>query len=171
MRVTHLRKVELGSPDPERLARFYERDWGLRRVAAEDGAVYLRGAGSEHHILVVRPAPSPAVIGYGLGVADAETVDRVAREVARHRGVVVLSPPSPLGGPGGGYGFVIADVDGRRIELSSDVASAPPLRPERGVEPVKISHVVLNSPNAGQFTEMFVDLLGFRLADEMPHMQ
>jgi catechol-2,3-dioxygenase len=168
--VTHLRKVVLGSPDPQDLARFYENVWGLRPVASVAETVFLRGSGDEHHILEIRKSARPSVIGYGVGLVDHEAVDKAAAGLRAIRGITVLSQPAPIGAPGGGYGFTISDVDGRRVELSAGVETAPTFESLNRVEPVKISHLVVNSPHAEHFTEMFVDVLGFRLADEMPHM-
>jgi catechol 2,3-dioxygenase-like lactoylglutathione lyase family enzyme len=170
VRVTHLRHVVVGSPEPEELAGFYERVWGLRRAGSGPDAVYLRGAGPEHHILVVRRAPRPSIAEYSLGLADRDAVDQAAKELASTHGVVVLGAPAEIPEPGGGYGFAIADADGRRVVLSAEVDAAPPLGDAREVEPVKISHLVVNSPDAPGFAQLFVDVLGFRLADEMPHM-
>jgi catechol-2,3-dioxygenase len=170
MHVTHLRKVVIGSPDPQALAAFYEDIWGLQVVASEVGAVYLRGSGPEHHILEIRPSARPKVVGYSVGLEDHDAVDEAARLLSKTRGIVMCSQPDVLAGPGGGYGFVISDADGRRIEMSAGVDEAPDFTSGNGVEPVKISHLVVNSPRAEEFTHMFVDVLGFRLADEMPHM-
>jgi catechol 2,3-dioxygenase-like lactoylglutathione lyase family enzyme len=177
MHVTHLRKVVLASPRPERLADFYEQTWGLRRVESpRSDHFYMRGSGPEHHILVIRPASRPAVVGYSLGLEDRDAVDQAAKEMGTTRGVMVCSSPGPITEPGGGYGFSISDVDGRRIELSAEVegveevAEVAAAGAGRPVEPVKISHLVVNSPNAEDFAQLFVDVLGFRTADEMPHM-
>lgn len=170
VKVTHLRKVVLGSPEPEELGHFYENVWGLRCVASIGGSVYLRGSGNEHHILEIQPSALAKVIGYAVALEDHDAVDRAASELGSTRGIAVCSEPAPINAPGGGYGFTIADVDGRRIELSTAVEAAPTLVRTGRVEPVKISHLVVNSPRAEHFTEMFVDVLGFRLADEMPHM-
>ena len=170
--VTHLRRVVLGSPRPERLADFYEQVWGLRKVAALGDTLYLRGTGSEHHILVIRPCAQPAVLGYSLGLESRDAVERAARELSARRGIVVRSPAGPIVEPGGGYGFQVSDVDGRTIEFSAEVEVAPPAPAGAGpgTEPVKISHLVLNSPQAKELTELFIEVFGFRLADEMPHM-
>jgi catechol-2,3-dioxygenase len=168
--VTHQRKVVLGSPDPEGLARFYDEVWGLRIVASTGGNVYLRGSGAEHHILEIRNSPRPTVVGYAVALEDHDAVDEAARVLSTTRGIVMCSQPAPIEEPGGGYGFAISDADGRRIEISADVESARALVARSRTEPVKISHLVVNSPRAEDFTEMFVDVLGFRLADEMPHM-
>ena len=85
----------------------------------------------------------------------------------------IVAGPGPLETPGGGYGLRITDPDGREIELSAELAQAgepaatsggPPIRPS------KVSHVVLNSPDAGAYLQLLIELLGFRVADETEHM-
>ena len=173
MRITHLRGVELTDAAPEDAAGFYEQIWGLRRVPVDDESVYLRGTGSEHHILTIHPGTQTTVRGYRLGVADRAAVDRAAGELGTRPDTRIVAGPGPLDGPGGGYGLRIADPDGREIELSAGVAQAgepaaasggPPIRP------TKVSHVVLNSPNADAYLRLLIEALGFRVADETEHM-
>ena len=173
MRVTHLRGVELTDPAPEDVAAFYESIWGLERLAAVGESVYLRGTGPEHHILAIHPGAQTAVRGYRLGLADRGAVDAAAGELRARPDIRIVAGPGPLAGPGGGYGLRIADPDGREIELSAEVAqtagaaagaTGPPIRP------TKVSHVVLNSPNAEAYLRLLIEVLGFRVADETEHM-
>ena len=195
MRITHLRGVELTDPAPEDVAGFYERIWGLGRVDAAGPSVYLRGTGPEHHILSIHPGTQTTVRGFRLGLADRAAVDRVAEELGIRSEVRIVSDPSPLDSPGGGYGLRITDPDGREIELSADVpqeAASPPgsttssadvVRagdvPTAGsaataggppIRPTKVSHVVLNSPHADAYLQLLIEVLGFRVADETEHM-
>jgi hypothetical protein len=82
----------------------------------------------------------------------------------------MVRSPSDLDQPGGGYGLTIADVDGRTIELSADVETAPAAAYDAPIRPTKISHVVINSPQADAYGELLTDVLGFALSDELPHM-
>ncbi len=173
MRITHLRGVELTDPTPEGIAGFYEQIWGLARVDAAGPSVYLRGTGPEHHILAIHPGEQATVRGYRLGLADRAAVDRAAAELASRPDVRIVAGPGPLESPAGGYGLRITDPDGREIELSAEVALAgeraaapdgPPIRP------TKVSHVVLNSPNAKDYLRLLIEALGFRVADETDHM-
>jgi catechol 2,3-dioxygenase-like lactoylglutathione lyase family enzyme len=171
--ITHLRRVVISDPDPVALADFYVGLWGLRRVAeTKPESLHLAGSGSEHHVLCIRPGSQAAVIGYSLGVADQDAVDNAAAEVRTHGDATLLSEPDVLDQPGGGYGFSIVDPDGREIQISSDVAAAPPPdgdgRPP--IRPSKISHLVLNSPNTDRYRDLLTSLFGFRVADETAHM-
>lgn len=173
MRITHLRGVELTDPAPGDIAGFYEQVWGLQRIPVAGESVYLRGTGPEHHILAIHPGSQTTVRGYRLGLADRAAVDQAAGELRSRPDTRLVAGPGPLDSPGGGYGLRISDPDGREIELSAHVAPAgdpdgtpggPPIRP------TKVSHVVLNSPNAEAYLRLLIEALGFRVADETEHM-
>lgn len=173
MRITHLRGVELTDPAPGRIAGFYEEVWGLERLDVAGPSVYLRGTGPEHHILAIHPGSQTTVRGYRLGLTDRAAVDGAAAELRSRTDTRIVAGPGALESPGGGYGFRVADPDGREIELSAGVAQAgdpdavpggPPIRP------TKVSHVVLNSPDADAYLRLLIEVLGFRVADETEHM-
>jgi catechol 2,3-dioxygenase-like lactoylglutathione lyase family enzyme len=170
MRVTHVRNATVAATDPERLAAFYADVWGLARVGASSGVTYLRGGGPENHILRVTGSDRTRLAGYAAGLPDRAAVDAAADELSKLPGICFLSGPEELTSPGGGYGIVIADVDGRRVELSADVAPAEGSY-DADVKPTKISHVVINSPHADAYDGFLREVLGFTLADEMPHMK
>ena len=195
MRITHLRGVELTDPAPEDVAGFYEEIWGLERLDVAGPSVYFRGTGPEHHILSIHPGAQTTVRGYRLGLADRAAVDRAAAELGARSEVRIVSGPGSLGSPGGGYGLRIADPDGREVELSAEVEQATATAPGRitalavveragdasaagsaatggrpPIRPTKLSHVVLNSPNAEAYLRLLIEALGFRVADETEHM-
>ena len=71
---------------------------------------------------------------------------------------------------GGGYGFRFFDVDGRTIEVSADVAVRQHRRiEERESIPVRLSHVVLNSPDPNRTQAFYEQHLGFALSDSLVH--
>ena len=195
MRITHLRGVELTAPAPQEIAGFYEQIWGLQRVATGGESVYLRGTGPEHHILSIHPGAQATVRGYRLGLADRAAVDGAVGKLRSRTDTSIVAGPGPLESPGGGYGLRICDPDGREIELSSgvvQVAAAPPGSSRSSadavragdvsaagsaataggppIRPTKVSHVVLNSPDADAHLRLLIEGLGFRVADETEHM-
>jgi catechol 2,3-dioxygenase-like lactoylglutathione lyase family enzyme len=77
-----------------------------------------------------------------------------------------VHPPRELDAPGGGYGFRFFSPDGLPFEISAGVE---PLT-KRAVErwegmPVRISHIVLHSPDHQAAVGFFTDVLGFRVSD------
>jgi catechol 2,3-dioxygenase-like lactoylglutathione lyase family enzyme len=83
-------------------------------------------------------------------------------------GVQLITEPGPLQTAGGGYGFRFFDIDGRAIEISSDVATRVHRRiEERESIPVRLSHVVVNSPTPERTVAFYEKHLGFQLSDTL----
>jgi catechol 2,3-dioxygenase-like lactoylglutathione lyase family enzyme len=88
-------------------------------------------------------------------------------------GVRLVGEPDKLRTPGGGYGFRFFDNDGRTVEVSCDVAVRRHRKVEQGEAiPVKLSHVVLNSPNPEATVAFYIEHLSFALSDTLtsPHL-
>ncbi|HUN67747.1 MAG TPA: VOC family protein [Burkholderiales bacterium] len=161
--VTGLRGVDLGVPDVAAHARFYTDVWRLQVAAERNGSVYLRGSGAWHHILALHPRDKPALLCINLAAASRGDVDRLHRR-AKEAGASLIDPPAEIGEPGGGYGFVFADPEGRVIRViagdarHADAASAPD-------RPVQLAHVVLNTPRQEDAAAFWVKALGFEVSD------
>ena len=116
-RVSALRSVALNVPDLMRAEDFYTRIWHLEVVARSENALYLRGTGSDHHLLALHQASGPASIRcVTLRARSRAALDEIA-QLAPTVGGRVLQSPSPLSEPGGGTGVTIADTDGRVFQL------------------------------------------------------
>lgn len=165
-RVTEIRYVGYGVKDCDAEAAFYTDVWGLERVAGDDGLTWFKAPGhDEHHVVRLRPAEENRVDVIALAAGSRADVDALhARVVAS--GAKVVSAPAELASPGGGYGFRFFSPDGLLFEISSDVArgSARPVERWEAV-PVKISHIVLHSPDHQALVRFFADVLGFRVSD------
>ena len=79
----------------------------------------------------------------------------------------MLTGPGELSGHGGGYGFRLADLEGRVIELSTLVEAVAP-RPS-GTTPTKLAHVVLNTADIDAACQWWCEMLGFRVSDWSEH--
>lgn len=164
-KILHLRHIALKTPDPAGLAAFYQDKWGLKIVAEQEGAFYLRGVGPERFVLALVPAERRGIERIAFALADQAAVDEAAHDLAA-KGVRIHREPAPLTTPGDGYGCQLVDSDGRCIELSSEVALAHEgERWDAPVQPKKISHVVLNTPDFEGIIEFYTGLLGFRVSD------
>jgi catechol 2,3-dioxygenase-like lactoylglutathione lyase family enzyme len=164
--ITHLRHVGIAAPDFDRAAEFYRTAWGLEQVA-EDGGIAFFGspASPESYILRVRKDAAKRMDVVAFGVRQATEVDALAERLGQ-AGVRIDREPGKLDTPGGGYGFRFWDLDGRLIEISSDVAerTARELEPEESI-PRKLSHVVFNSADAPATLAFYEQHLGLRLTD------
>lgn len=173
MLISHLRHVDLAVPDYDRQLAFYEHTWGLSRVADDTGLAFLAAEGSpEQYVVRLRKAAQKRLDLVSFGSPSAATVDALAARLASD-GVRLVAEPGALDTPGGGYGFRFFDVDGRTIEVSSDVAARDHRKiEERESIPVKLSHVVLNSTDPERTRAFYERALGFRLSDTLvsPHL-
>jgi catechol 2,3-dioxygenase len=132
-------------------------------VAKADGALYLRGTGRFHHILVLRQAARAGMVRVVLDAADRAAVDALHNHV-RASGQAVDGAPRSLPWPGGGYGFGCKDPEGRNLAIACEVADHADGgdRPDR---PTRISHVNLNCADNDATFAFMRDALGFRLSD------
>ncbi len=171
--ITHVRHVDLAVPDYEKEREFYTGTWGLTAVTEEPGMTFLAAEGSpEQYVVRLRKDVEKRMELWALGARDAAAVDTLAERLAQG-GVALVSEPGTLLTPGGGYGFRFFDADGRTVEISSDVA----VRQHRKIEekesiPVRLSHVVINSPQPEKTRAFYETHLGFALSDTLmsPHM-
>ena len=74
--------------------------------------------------------------------------------------------PRALDAPGGGYGFRFFSPDGLPFEISAEVERLDKRAMERweGM-PVRISHIVLHSPDHQAAARFFTEVLGFKVSD------
>jgi catechol 2,3-dioxygenase-like lactoylglutathione lyase family enzyme len=165
-RVTEIRYVGYATPDFEAERAFYQDVWGLDPVPSDDGMAYFKAKGAaEHHVVRLRQAETKRIDVIALAANSRDDVDALHGKVSAS-GAKIVHEPSELTSPGGGYGFRFFSPDGLSFEISSDVSKGGVSEVARwdGV-PVKISHIVLHSPQHKEMTQWFIDVLGFKLSD------
>ena len=165
-RVTEIRYVGYGVENFDAEKAFYAETWGLDPVAQDDGMAWFKAAGhDEHHVVQLRKADANRLDVIALAADSRADVDALFAKV-QAAGCNVVSGPADLATPGGGYGFRFFSPDGLLLEISSDVArgASRELARWEGV-PVKISHIVLHSPNHQALVAFFTDVLGFKVSD------
>ena len=171
--ITHLRHVDLAVPDYDKQLEFYTTTWGLSPEASDDGIAFLAAEGSpEQYSVRLRKDSEKRLDLISFGAASPGDVDATAERLGR-AGVQLVSEPGALQTPGGGYGFRFFDIDGRTVEVSSDVEVRKHRKIEEGESiPVKLSHVVINSPNPEATVAFYQQHLSFALSDTLmsPHM-
>jgi catechol 2,3-dioxygenase-like lactoylglutathione lyase family enzyme len=168
--ITHLRHVDLAVPDYDKQLDFYSGVWGLTTAAEDSGVAFLAAEGSpEQYVVRLRRAREKRLDLVSYGAASAEDVDALAARLGTE-GVQLVGEPGALATPGGGYGFRFFDVDGRTVEVCADVGTREHRKiEERESIPVRLSHVVLNSPDLNRTREWYERHLGFRLSDTLSH--
>jgi len=166
--ITHLRHVDLAVPNFDAQREFYTNLWGLTEVVADSGISYLAAVGSsEPYVVRIRQSESKGVEAISLGAADRFSVDQLAERLGA-AGVSIVDEPDELTGPFGGYGFRFFDLDGRVIEVSTEVQTRTPRELEEGESiPVQLSHCVVNSTNPVATAEWYETHLGFDESDRL----
>ncbi len=165
-RVTEIRYVGYGVADLAAERVFYEELWGLEQVPSDDGMDWYKTQGhGEHHVVRLRAGEENRVDVIALAANSRADVDALCQQ-AQAAGGKIVHDPRELTTPGGGYGFRFFSPDGLQMEISSDVArgSSRPIERWEGL-PVKISHIVLHSPDHQALVKWFVDVLGFKVSD------
>jgi catechol 2,3-dioxygenase-like lactoylglutathione lyase family enzyme len=160
-----LRSVALTVPDLAAAETFYTATWRLSVAARSAGVLYLRGSGSDHHLLALHAAPgTPQILKVTLRARSRAALDAVAR-ATQDAGGVVERAVAAAEDPSGGETLVIRDADGRRIEIVHGDAQRPADAPVPADQPLRLAHAVLNS-HCVEHTRAFLELaLGFVLAD------
>jgi catechol 2,3-dioxygenase-like lactoylglutathione lyase family enzyme len=163
--IAGLRSVALTVPDLALAERFYTQVWRLDVAARDAGTLYLRGSGSDHHLLALRARPgTPQVLHATLRARDRASLDAVAQATLEAGGSVDRSP-GPATDPAGGEALCLRDGDGRRIDVVfGDVLRTADAVPPAD-QPLRLAHVVLNSHDVVATQAFFERALGFVLAD------
>jgi catechol 2,3-dioxygenase-like lactoylglutathione lyase family enzyme len=165
--ISHLRYLALAVEDFDTEREFLTRHWALTEVAREGDVSYLATEGSpENYVLRLRRGTKRIDL-ISFGAHSATDVDTLFAELTA-KGVQFIHGPQTLTQPGGGYGMRFFDIDGRTVEVSSDVATRVNRKiAAREPVPVKLSHVVVNTTDIHAATQWYIDHLDFALSDTL----
>ena len=161
--VNALRSVEIGVPDVALAERFYVDTWRLGVAARTASSIYLRGTGAAHHLLSLKQTEQPELLAVTLGSPSRREIEALAQSVPANGGAI-LRAPGAIEEPGGGYGIVFRDPQGRIIRAvcedarHADAGAAPDC-------PERLAHVVMNSRDTAAAQAFYEAALGFRLSD------
>lgn len=93
-------------------------DFGMTRSARTDGAVYMRGTGSNHHVHVARLGSENKFLGGCLVVASREELDKAAL-------IPGAVGPEAITEPGGGWRVTLTTPNKHTIWVEWGVAKVP----------------------------------------------
>jgi len=160
-----LRSVALTVPDLAAAETFYTQVWQLAVAARGDGVLYLRGSGSDHHLLALHAAPGmPQIRQVTLRARSADALAAIAQATPAAGGVVERAP-APATDPAGGQSLLIRDGDGRRYEIVAGDARRTADEPAPRDQPQRLAHAVLNAAAIATAQAFLEQALGFVLAD------
>ncbi|MEM7339478.1 MAG: VOC family protein [Actinomycetota bacterium] len=158
-----LRHVELRTAAPfDEIVDFY-RTWGLDVVENTGTAIAFRGLGPAHHLVRFVASQQPGLGHIAFAAPSRQAVDALHRQWA-DAGVEIRLEPQMLDALGGGYGFEVADPEGRALRVITEMIAADP-RPPGPAVPVGITHVVLNTVDIELLCAFYVEQLGFAVSD------
>lgn len=165
-RVSSLRGLTLATAHMAEEIDFYTRHWGLAPAAGTDGTPvrWLRARGPEPWVLGFEGASTNGLGRLRLGAASAAAVAAIHARL-QAGGWPVLSGPMHMDGPGGYVGFLVRDPDGRLVEISATAMQASRNERLAAPLPLRMSHVVLNAPDARRTVDFYVQALGFEISD------
>ncbi len=144
------------SPDPERLARFFERGFCMR--ASTLGKRWQCVAPERHVLLEAGPANKTAFFAYGFATAEALATHRAA---LTKRGVALQGNPSPLFSASA---FSVTDPDGN-VAVFGVHRRAEERAPE--ALSARLQHVVFRSPDLDAMVAFYSESIGFTVSDRV----
>jgi catechol 2,3-dioxygenase-like lactoylglutathione lyase family enzyme len=160
-----LRSVALYVPDLAKAEAFYTRTWHLEVAHRGDGELYLRGSGSDHHLLALHQGGEvPQIRQVTLRARSRDALDAVLANVRKAGGKVLAEPHELTRSPAGGIGIKFQDPHGRTFQVVHGDARRSESAPVQD-RPIRLTHVVLNSHAVDETQEFLRAALGFRLAD------
>ena len=165
-RVSEIRHVGYAVADLAAEAAFYRETWGLKDAGEKDGMLHFAAQGhDELYVVRLRQDETQRIDIISLAAETCADIDALHAKVAEHGCQIVFSPRD-LDTLGGGYGFRFFSKDGLPFEISAEVerGDARELTRWEGI-PLKISHIVLHSPDHHELASFFTDVLGFKVSD------
>ena len=162
-----LRSVDFIVPDLAQAAAFYVGVWGLEVADRTNNSFWLRGTGSDPHLLALHQGSAPAIRSMTLRVEPGADLERLRAGLAAAGAQVSVA--RDIDEHGGGVGFTAHDPYGRVIRLVQN-DSRVQARTDMGDVPERLAHVNLNSDAVDRDAAFFIDALGFQLTDRSKMM-
>jgi catechol 2,3-dioxygenase-like lactoylglutathione lyase family enzyme len=160
-----LRSVAVFVPDLAKAEAFYTKTWHLEVAHRGDGELFLRGSGSDHHLLGLHQGGAvPQIRQVTLRARSREALDAVLANVRAAGGKVLAEPHELTRNPAGGIGIKFQDPHGRTFQVVHGDARRAESAPVKD-RPIRLTHVVLNSHAVDETQKFLQEALGFRLAD------
>jgi catechol-2,3-dioxygenase len=156
----------IGVSDLYRQKEFYTGQLGLSVVTETPERIYLRAAGSHHHVLELANN-FKGLHHMAFEVKDDCEIDR-ARHILTKRGIRILHEPKHDAEPGIGRLLRFNDPEGNTIELVSNVIEHAGGYGEKPVKPLTLDHVTFFAGNIKKQENFYIKLFGMRVSDRVP---
>ena len=160
-----LRNVALFVPDLAKAEEFYTKTWHLEVAHRGDQELFLRGSGTDHHLLALHQGGDvPQIRQVTLRARTREALDTVLANVRNAGGKVLAEAHELTRNPAGGIGIKFQDPHGRTFQVVHGDTRRQESAPVKD-RPIRLTHVVLNSHAVDETQKFLQDAMGFRLAD------
>jgi catechol 2,3-dioxygenase len=163
-----LRSVDLEVPDLAAAVEFYTAVWALEAVDQAGESVWLRGTGTDPHLLALHAAARPAIRSMTFRAAP-NTDLHAAGAAMLANGATLVHDARALDEHGDGTALAARDGVGRTIRVVQGDARVAPL-PRDASRPERLAHVNINSDDVTRDVEFFERALGFQLTDRSKMM-
>jgi catechol 2,3-dioxygenase-like lactoylglutathione lyase family enzyme len=150
---TYLHHMQLGTPNPEALARFYADALDMVARPLDDADWICEGP---QRRLLFTPGEAKALGYAAFACRDAEGLAAMRARVMG-KGVAIEPSPSPLFGP---EAFAVRDSDGHLVAFGLATGDAP----RRGLRG-PLQHLTLATRDPKAIETFYVDVLGFLPSD------
>jgi catechol 2,3-dioxygenase-like lactoylglutathione lyase family enzyme len=152
----YLHHLHFGSPDPEKLARFYAGVMDMKDEPLGDGRFLTKGPARR---LIFSKGPAKMLMHAGFAVRDAEALAGL-RGYAELKGLSPKSFTVPLFKDGA---FSVSDPDGNTIAFGLSVAEEPVRHRIRG----PLQHLTLATRDVQAIEDFYAGKLGFGVSDRV----
>lgn len=154
-------------PDVEATADFYCRVMGMHRHGElADGGMRL-GWGVGHHVIDLHPGEKE-LLHYGFEVRDPGGVQLIRDRLNAAGYPFEELDPDFIDEPVGvAEGIVVVNPDGTPVHFHGPVFRSGENSADTGRRPIKFQHTTVGTDNPKPMVEFFLDVLGFRLTDQL----
>lgn len=149
--------IQLGSPDPERLARFYADVFGMSAKRCSGGWICR----APHRCLVFSEGQPKTLLSAGYAAASDSMLEGLRARVTAND-VATAALGAQLFEPGA---VTFRDPDGNRMVYGLPRASA--VAPETGAPPARLQHLVVGSTDVARMVTFYTSVVGLRESDRV----
>jgi catechol 2,3-dioxygenase len=153
-----LHHLQLLSPAPEAVARFYGKAYGMK--VEQDAADWLCLA--EERRLVISPGAVNQLGFAAFAFADPASLDAYRKQVATR--VTIAPNPSPLFDT---KAFAVTDPQGNRVVFGLSNSSVPTANADDAPPPARLQHLAVRSTHPATLMAFYRDRLGFIVSDRV----
>jgi len=174
--ILRLSHVEVRVPDLDLAAAYYTKVLGLLEVQREPDRVYLKCWDErDHHSVVLRYHPRQGLEHMSFKVEEERDLEEFERSLERYGCLVRrLSTGEELGQ---GEAIRFETPSGHEMELVHRLERVggvlptvnPPPTPMglEGIHPPRLDHLLVTAEEVGDATRFYMDILGFRLTEQL----